>query len=118
MVRKFFHGGGTGLLPADTLISSLVTRLESALAEPKSDLRQRRIKNLYAEAKFRGISLPALRALITGRNRLAVARAAIARLAPHRRMELCHLAVSIGETSELFQFKPETADSALDVLRA
>ena len=95
----------------------LVSKLETLLQEAKSELRSRRIKNFYAEAKFHRIPLPALRALLEGRKRLRFAQKFIANLPPHRRAEVAALANAIGDTSELFQFEPVSSDTQLQMLR-
>src|SRR5262245_17090662 len=102
----------------DGVCGSLARRLEALLTEPKSEYRNRRIKNLQAEIKYHRIPLPAFRALIATRRRLRLARAAIEKLSPHQRAQLAALAVAVGETSELFQFQLPPADPSLDKLRA
>lgn len=102
-----------------TKVAPLVARIEGCLLEPKSELRKRRVTNFFAEAKYYGIPLPALRALLEGRKRLRYACKYINRLPPHHRAEVAKLANAIGDKSELFQFQAEPAapDRHLDALR-
>jgi len=97
MPRQKFH---------TSKVSQLVSRIENCLHEPKNELRKRRLQNFYAEAKYHGIPLPALRALLEGRSRLSLARKFMEKLPPHRRAEVAELARAIGDTSDLFQFEP------------
>lgn len=94
-------------------VAPLVSRLENCLREPKTPLRQRRIKNFYAEAKYHEIPLHALRVLLEGRRRLRLVHTYVGRLPPHRRAEVAALAQAIGDTSELFQFT--TIDASSDI---
>lgn len=87
-------------------VGPLVSKVENCLREPKNELRTRRLKNFYAEAKYFGISLPAFRALLDVRKRLRVARNFMEKLPPHRRAEVAKLAEAIGDKSDVFGFEP------------
>jgi hypothetical protein len=105
-------------LQISSKVQALVLKIETVLLEPKSDLRTRRLKNFYAEAKFHQVNLPALRALLEGRRKLLLARKFIANLPPHRRAQVAALAQSIGDTSELAQYEaPVSFDTSLQMLR-
>lgn len=104
--------------PSSATIGRLISQLETCLLEPKSELQKRRLQNFYATAKYHGVPLPALRALLEGRRRLRLARLYVEKLPPHRRAEVAKLAQAIGDTSELFQFEPSVMSfNHLQVLR-
>ena len=108
--------------PAGPMTSShtlqLVAKIEECQHEPQSELRQRRLKNFYAEAKYRQVPLPALKALLQTRKRLRVAREFVAKLPPHRRAEVAKLAEAIGDNSEIFKFQPsDNVSSDIQALR-
>jgi len=117
MFRNVAKGGHDGVGANGPVVVSIVSRLETIADAKKDTLRQRRIKNIYAEAKFRGIPLPALRALIAARRRLRLIREELQQLPPHRRAEVSALACAINDSSELFQFDPAQS-THIELLRA
>lgn len=118
MFRNIKNTCGHDDICQNGVAASIVSRLEAAFITVNDDERNRRVKNILAEAKYRRISVPALRALIAGRKRLRLARAQIEKLSPHVRADLAALAVACGETSDLFQFEPVTQSADLEMLLA
>lgn len=93
-------------------VRPLVVQIEDVNSQPKTELNKRRLKNFFAQAKFLRIPLPALRAYLVGRRRLASARRSLENLPPHRRLEVAQLAKALGDTSELFQFEVSTSEDS------